>query len=99
MWLYFAALAVIGLIVTVLAGRWGGAQPSAEEAPGSPDGLEEVLAHAASEDRELTAQDLDAVQLQTGFRGYRMDQVDRLLDVLRDQLAEARAQERDTSGV
>ncbi|WP_050054498.1 DivIVA domain-containing protein [Pseudarthrobacter siccitolerans] len=35
-------------------------------------------------------QDVDSVRFALGLRGYRMDQVDQVLDELRDQLAESR---------
>lgn len=91
MWLYLAALTLIGLIVVILVGAWNGAQPPQDETPGSPDDVDELLARRAEEGAGITAEDLDAVQLQSGVRGYRMDQVDRLLDALKDQL---RASER-----
>lgn len=33
------------------------------------------------------AEDIDRIRFSLGLRGYRMDQVDQVLDVLRDQLA------------
>jgi DivIVA domain-containing protein len=39
------------------------------------------------EDRSLTAEDLDSLRLALAFRGYRMDEVDDLLDRLGDEIA------------
>jgi DivIVA domain-containing protein len=39
------------------------------------------------EDRSLTAEDLDSLRLALAFRGYRMDEVDDLLDRLSDEIA------------
>jgi DivIVA domain-containing protein len=46
-------------------------------------------------DRRLTSHDVGGLRFRTGLRGYRMDEVDRALDRLRDALhdAEARAAE------
>lgn len=35
-----------------------------------------------------TAGDIDRLRFSAGFRGYRMDQVDEVLDILRDELAD-----------
>ncbi len=89
MWLYLAALALIGVIIVVLVGSWKGAHPPAEETPGTPDDVEELLSRASEEGRRLTAEDLGAVRLRPAVRGYRMDQVDRLIDALQAQLEQA----------
>ena len=39
-------------------------------------------------DRSLTADDLETVHFGVGFRGYRMDEVDALLDRLSEEIAE-----------
>jgi DivIVA domain-containing protein len=39
-------------------------------------------------DQSLTADDLETVRLGVGFRGYRMDEVDALLDRLSQEIAE-----------
>lgn len=40
-------------------------------------------------DRQLTSRDVRALRFRVGLRGYRMDDVDRALDRLRDALREA----------
>ncbi|MFL6112990.1 MAG: DivIVA domain-containing protein [Catenulispora sp.] len=83
--LYFQFLvvaAVFGAIAWVAAGRGGGLDDPRQDRP------EPALA----EDRQLGRDDIDGARFAVGFRGYRMDQVDRLLDRLaaeiehRDQL-------------
>ena len=39
-------------------------------------------------DRALQPGDVDALRLAVGFRGYRMDEVDAVLDRVRDELAD-----------
>ena len=91
LFLVFLAIVLIGVAVllgTGLApkilrrGRDGGAGPSFE------DGFDEPVAslppvllpeHAA-------AADIDHLRFAVGLRGYRMDQVDQVLDDLRDQI-------------
>ncbi|HET7172915.1 MAG TPA: DivIVA domain-containing protein [Nocardioidaceae bacterium] len=70
-WVWAVVLVVIiGGIVVVASGRGGS--------------LAEVYDDRAdavvTAGRPLTAEDLRAVRLSTGFRGYRMDEVDALLD-------------------
>lgn len=70
-WVWAVVLVVIiGGIVVVASGRGGS--------------LAEVYDDRAdavvTASRPLTAEDLRAVRLSTGFRGYRMDEVDALLD-------------------
>lgn len=82
--LYAAALfvligiAAIGMLVVLAArGFTGFAPPSADEPP-----------LRLPEDGELTQEDLAQVQFRVVTRGYRMDEVDALLDRLRAQLPE-----------
>lgn len=73
--LYFQFLvvaAVFGAIAWVAAGRGGGLDDPRRDRP------EPVLA----DDRQLGKDDIDGARFAVGFRGYRMDQVDRLLDRL-----------------
>jgi DivIVA domain-containing protein len=73
--LYFQFLvvaAVFGAIAWVAAGRGGGLDDPRQDRP------EPVLA----EDRQLGRDDIDGARFAVAFRGYRMDQVDRLLDRL-----------------
>lgn len=91
LWLYLIALAVLGAILVVLIGRWDGAHPPQEEGRGAaPDDVDELLSHAGP--AGITARDLDEVVLDSAPRGYRMDQVDKLLDALAVQLRGAPAE-------
>jgi DivIVA domain-containing protein len=70
------------VFAALLAGRLG-YDPLAEPVASQPDpGL----------GAELTAASVSAVRFDTALRGYRMDQVDEVLDRLQERLAE---QERD----
>ncbi len=73
--LYFQFLvvaAVFGAIAWVAAGRGGGLDDPRQDRP------EPALA----DDRQLGKDDIDGARFAVGFRGYRMDQVDRMLDRL-----------------
>jgi DivIVA domain-containing protein len=73
--LYFQFLvvaAVFGAIAWVAAGRGGGLDDPRQDRP------EPALA----DDRQLGREDIDGARFAVGLRGYRMDQVDRLLDRL-----------------
>ncbi|NUR58169.1 MAG: DivIVA domain-containing protein [Catenulispora sp.] len=73
--LYFQFLvvaAVFGAIAWVAAGRGGGLEDPRQDRP-EP---------ALTDDRQLGKDDIDGARFAVGFRGYRMDQVDRLLDRL-----------------
>jgi DivIVA domain-containing protein len=73
--LYFQFLvvaAVFGAIAWVAAGRGGGLDDPRQDRP------EPALA----DDRPLGREDIDGARFAVGWRGYRMDQVDRLLDRL-----------------
>src|SRR3989442_6054128 len=73
--LYFQFLvvaAVFGAIAWVAAGRGGGLDDPRQDRP------EPALA----DDRQLGKEDIDGARFAVAFRGYRMDQVDRLLDRL-----------------
>ncbi|ACU76768.1 hypothetical protein Caci_7945 [Catenulispora acidiphila DSM 44928] len=73
--LYFQFLvvaAVFGAIAWVAAGRGGGLDDPRQDRP------EPALA----DDRQLGREDIDSARFAVGWRGYRMDQVDRLLDRL-----------------
>ncbi|WP_223397521.1 DivIVA domain-containing protein [Nocardioides rotundus] len=79
MWL-FAVLVVLALggVAAVAAGR---GRPMADEQPDRPD----VLVPA---DGPLRGDDVRRVRFSLAFRGYRMDEVDALLDRLATQLEE-----------
>ena len=75
---FFAVLLVIGMgIVAVVATGRGG--ELTEERPDRPD-------LRVPEGRPVTAEDLEEVRFTTALRGYRMDEVDALLDRLAEQL-------------
>jgi DivIVA domain-containing protein len=70
--LFLVVAAVFGAIAWVAAGRGGGLDDPRQDRP------EPALA----DDRQLGRADIDSARFAVGFRGYRMDQVDRLLDRL-----------------
>lgn len=79
-WVLLTVVAVllVGVFAGMLAGRID-YDPLAEPVSSQPDtGLGE----------NFTARTVSDVHFDTALRGYRMDQVDRVLDALRDRLAE-----------
>lgn len=76
------AIGVLGLVVAVALGRIGGglAEP-ASSVP--PSGLPEA---------DLHPDDLDGVRFAPALRGYRMEQVDQVIDRLRDELSRREAE-------
>jgi DivIVA domain-containing protein len=74
--LVIVVIAVIGVVAAVAAGRGRGMSVT------DPDRVEPVL----PVDRDLTSADLARVRFAVGFRGYRMDQVDDLLERLSKQI-------------
>jgi DivIVA domain-containing protein len=79
-------LGVLGMVIAVAAGSISGGlgDPAGSTPdPGLPPG-------------PLTAADLERVRFAPALRGYRMDQVEALLDRLRDQLAQLEAERRTT---
>jgi DivIVA domain-containing protein len=87
--LVFLAIVLIGVAFWIGLGLRSGAtgdgplpgllDPGFEQPPAN---LPPVLLPA-----QATPQDVDRVRFSLGLRGYRMDQVDQVLDELRDQLA------------
>ena len=76
-WLFaVVAVAVMGVAVVVATGRG----PNMRPAP--PDRPDVVVATG----RPLTTQDLREARFTTAFRGYRMEEVDALLDRLATEL-------------
>jgi DivIVA domain-containing protein len=73
-------VAVLGAVAVVASGRGGSMSETYDDRP-------DALVPA---DRPLTAQDLREVRLSTGFRGYRMSEVDALIDRLAAEMAQAR---------
>jgi DivIVA domain-containing protein len=71
-------LVVIGLVAAVAVGRIGGGmgpQTSTRPYRGLPEG-------------PVGAADVDQVRFSLGLRGYRMDEVDAVLDRLREEIRE-----------
>jgi DivIVA domain-containing protein len=88
--LIFLAITLIG--VAVLLGTGAASRVFRRGAPGArpfEDGFDEPVASLPPvllpEDPGPT--DIDHLRFAVGLRGYRMDQVDQVLDELRDQLA------------
>lgn len=76
--LLVVAVLVVAATAALVAGRWS-VDPMADPVSSTPDvGLAE----------DFTAADLTDVRFDTALRGYRMDQVDDLVDRLQDRLAE-----------
>ncbi|HEY9375686.1 MAG TPA: DivIVA domain-containing protein [Jiangellaceae bacterium] len=71
------AVIVVFAVAAVAVGRGGGLAPAAPDLvrPSLPDG-------------PVSADDVDSVRFAVGFRGYRMDQVDDVLDRLADEITE-----------
>ncbi len=92
--LVFLAIVLVGAVAWASLGRrarGGGGRPLPVLLDGGfeqpPANLPPVLLPAGA-----APEDVDRVRFSLGLRGYRMDQVDQVLDELRDQLA-ARQQE------
>jgi DivIVA domain-containing protein len=88
---FFAVIvvAVMGGVAVVAAGRGGSMAESFDD---RPDARVPV-------DGPLTAQDLRRVRFSTAFRGYRMSEVDALLDRLAAEIESPRAPGRDDQPV
>jgi DivIVA domain-containing protein len=69
-------VAVIGVVAVVATGRGGAMAETFDDRPDS----------RVQADGPLTAQDLRRVRFSTAFRGYRMSEVDALLDRLAAEL-------------
>ena len=69
-------LAVVGVVGVVASGYGGGLTPAGPDRPalGLPS-------------EPLSAEDLDGLRFSSAVRGYRMDEVDAVLDRVRDELA------------
>lgn len=97
-WFLLISLVVVIAVVTLaVVGSGGGPQQTADggltDAP--PDLLDEPL----PQHRPVLRQDVDGLRLAVSVRGYRMDQVDDILDRLGAELAErdARIAELDSA--
>lgn len=90
--LVFLAVALIGVVLWAGAGGRSG-KPGGDALPALLDaGLDQPPANLPPVLLPANAapQDVDRVRFSLGLRGYRMDQVDQVLDELRDQLAASR---------
>ncbi|WP_223881326.1 DivIVA domain-containing protein [Nesterenkonia ebinurensis] len=91
MWLFVIAVVGLGVVVVLLVGAWDGEPAPREESPAAlPDPVDELLAEAG--DSGLTAAHLEQVEFDAAPRGYRMEQVDKLLGALTEQLRQAQAE-------
>ena len=82
MLLLIVALTLVGAVAAVATGRIrGGLEPPTTSRPYRP-----------LPDGPLQPGDIDAVRFSAGLRGYRMDEVDRVLERLRDTLADRDAE-------
>ncbi|MBO0594408.1 DivIVA domain-containing protein [Nesterenkonia sp. E16_7] len=86
LWLYLLAVVLLALVVAALLGRWEGAAVPEEATDLGDSDVDALLLREPA--RPITADDLQEVRLDSALRGYRMDQVDRLLDALGEQLRE-----------
>lgn len=77
----FLIVALMGAVAVVAAGRGGSMVEVYDDRPDS----------RVQADRPLSAEDIRRVRFSTAFRGYRMSEVDALLDRLALELDEARA--------
>lgn len=95
--LVFLAVAVTGAAAVAASGRWGRRKATADDDAGVGWEVGHVAAlHGLSEHEARLpavllpehprAEDLDSLRFSTALRGYRMDQVDEVLDVLRSEL-------------
>ena len=86
-WLWVLVLVVVIGAIAVLAARRE--QPMSEASEDRPD-------RAVPTGRALTSDDLEAVRFTTALRGYRMDEVDALIDQLRADLIARESELRTT---
>jgi DivIVA domain-containing protein len=91
-WIFFVlvALLVVVAVAAAVTGRIT-TDPMAEPVASAP--------HHGLPESDFAASDVDAVRFDTALRGYRMDQVDEVLDRLQQRLAELESAARDTSAV
>ncbi|MFC0629149.1 DivIVA domain-containing protein [Kribbella deserti] len=79
MWFFALVIVVlIGAVAVVASGRWGGMAEVYDDRP-------DVLVPAR---RALTADDIESSRFGVGVRGYRMDEVDTLLERVAREVAE-----------
>jgi|SRR5580765_2915670 len=87
MWLFAVLIVLVMGAVAVVAGGRG--EPMATAYDDRPDAL-------VPADRPIAADDLRKVRFSLAFRGYRMSEVDTLLERLASQLAPAEAHAEST---
>jgi DivIVA domain-containing protein len=79
MWFFaFVIVALLGVVAVVASGRWGSLGEVYDDRPDS----------RVQADGPLMSHDLASVRFNTAFRGYRMSEVDALLDRLTAELEE-----------
>jgi DivIVA domain-containing protein len=81
-------LAVVAAVAAVAAGVWRGGPVDAHDAaegPGLPEPTTTVPPLELPVDR-VTADDVDGLHFSLGLRGYRMDEVDQVLDRIASEL-------------
>lgn len=83
----FLVVAVLGVVAVVASGRGGSMTEVFDDRPDS----------RVPADGPLTADDVRRVRFSTAFRGYRMSEVDALLDRLAAELAAAAAASEDAT--
>ena len=77
MWFFaFVIVALLGVVAVVASGRWGSLGEVYDDRPDS----------RVQADGPLSAHDIATVRFTTAFRGYRMSEVDALLDRLTSEL-------------
>ena len=81
-------LAILVAVAVVAAGRAGAATPASPDRP----------ALALPGNRPLAAEDLAGLRFSVGFRGYRMDQVDAVLDRIEAELRAREAPAEESAG-
>ncbi|MEV7647901.1 DivIVA domain-containing protein [Arthrobacter sp. NPDC089319] len=95
--LVFLAIAVAGAAAVAASGRWGRKKATSDDdAAGGWEVGHVAALHGLSEHEARLpavllpehprAEDLDSLRFSTALRGYRMDQVDEVLEVLRSEL-------------
>ncbi|TJY71338.1 DivIVA domain-containing protein [Arthrobacter sp. CAU 1506] len=95
--LVFLAIAVAGAAAVAASGRWGRKKSGGAEDAGGGWEVGHVAALQGLSEHEARlpavllpehprAEDLDSLRFSTALRGYRMDQVDEVLEVLRAEL-------------
>ena len=84
MWFFaFVIVAILGVVAVVASGQWGTLGDVYDDRPDS----------RVQAEGPLTAYDLATVRFTTAFRGYRMSEVDALLDRLTVELEKRERQE------